>query len=301
MSYLHHIFMKERENFNRLTEEHLQKHPLPKDVTCVPDIPYLKDGNPAQCLDVYRCYPRFDDLKLPAIINIHGGGMIMGNKEFNRCFCGYLSRMGYVVFSLEYRLVPEVTVFEQLQDIADAMKFLEKIMSEYHADPEQVYLVGDSAGAWLSVYTVAMQKNPHIAQIAGVNPSFLNTCALSLISGMFYTTRRDSIGMFLPKYLYGSDYRHIEFTPYINPEHFEIAQSLPPCQLITSKNDKWRSYSLDYAATLKQNGINCVLEDYDGGQELSHAFSVFHPELEKSQDVIRSITDFLLINDKPNT
>ncbi|MBQ9718396.1 MAG: alpha/beta hydrolase, partial [Clostridia bacterium] len=262
MSYLHHIFMKERENFNRLTEEHLQKHPLPKDVTCVPDIPYLKDGNPVHCLDVYRCYPRFDDLKLPAIINIHGGGMIMGNKEFNRCFCGYLSRMGYVVFSLEYRLVPEVTVFEQLQDIADAMKFLEKIMSEYHADPEQVYLVGDSAGAFLALYTAAIQRNPMLAKASGVRPSYLEIQSMALISGMFYTTKKDSIGLFLPKALYGKNYKKHSFYPYLDPSVPAVGLSLPPCLLITSKMDRLYSYTRDLSQALQRCGTPCTLKNY---------------------------------------
>ena len=31
---------------------------------------------------------------LPVIINVHGGGLLLGNKEFNKYFCALLSNEG---------------------------------------------------------------------------------------------------------------------------------------------------------------------------------------------------------------
>lgn len=90
----------------------------------------------------------------------------MGNKEFNRIFCAELCKMGYVVFSIEYRLVPEVQVFDQFADVTAAMNFIEHSVMLFGEDPNHVYMVGDSAGAYLIAYTVAMQKSDALATAA---------------------------------------------------------------------------------------------------------------------------------------
>ena len=46
--------------------------------------------------------------------------------------------------------------------------------------------------------------------------------SLGLISDMFYTRRFDQIGLFLPKTLYGRNYKKTPFLPFTNPEHPEI-------------------------------------------------------------------------------
>ena len=49
-----------------------------------------------------------------------------------------------------------------------------------------------------------------------------------LISGMFYTTKFDKIGLFLPKYLYGKQYKKAPFAAYVNPENPELLYALAP-------------------------------------------------------------------------
>ena len=53
------------------------------------DIPYIADGRKEHLMDVYRPQGKENET-LPVIINIHGGGLLIGNKEFNRYFCARL-------------------------------------------------------------------------------------------------------------------------------------------------------------------------------------------------------------------
>ena len=46
------------------------------------DIPYINDGETEHLLDVY--FPENTKENLPAIIDIHGGGWMYGNKELNK-------------------------------------------------------------------------------------------------------------------------------------------------------------------------------------------------------------------------
>lgn len=288
--FLNSVFQKKRLEFDKLTQEQNSKFTFPDDVSELVDINYCDDGLKAHTMNVYR--PAFSQRTLPVIINVHGGGLVMGNKEFNRIFCAELCKMGYVVFSIEYRLVPEVKVFNQFADVTAAMDFIEHSVMLFGGDPHHVYMVGDSAGAYLITYAIAMQESPVLAATAKIHPSSLRIRALGLISGMFYTNRFDEIGIFLPKSLYGRKYKKSPFSIFINPEHPAITSSLPPCLLVTSHNDNLRQYTLDFASALKRNGAKYELLDFPPDDRLVHAFSVFDPTLTESQKVIHSLDDF---------
>lgn len=77
-------------------------------------------------------------------------------------------------------------------------------------------MTGTSAGASLCVYLAAMLKSPELAKAFQVVPNDLKIRALGLASGMYYTTKPDSIGIFLPSYIYGKHWKKSSFYPYIN-------------------------------------------------------------------------------------
>ena len=278
---------KKRREFDTLSTGKTIPGALQDNVTEFRDVPYIQDGDRAHMLDIYS--PICHAEQVSVIVNIHGGGLIMGNKEFNRHFCLSLCNHGFLVFSIEYRLCPETTVFGQLQDIAAAMNYIDKMIPKFKGKPGLVHMVGDSAGAFLALYTAAIQRNPMLARTAGVRPSYLEIQSMALISGMFYTTRKDSIGLFLPKALYGEGYKKHPFYPFLDPSVPAVGLSLPPCMLITSKKDKLYGYTKDLAAALQRCGTPCKLKNYGDDPHLYHAFCVFEPELPESRMVIHDI------------
>ena len=278
---------KKRREFDTLSTGKTIPGALLDNVTEFRDVPYIQDGDRAHMLDIYS--PICHAEQVSVIVNIHGGGLIMGNKEFNRHFCLSLCNHGFLVFSIEYRLCPETTVFGQLQDIAAAMNYIDKMIPKFKGKPGIVHMVGDSAGAFLALYTAAIQRNPMLARTAGVRPSYLEIQSMALISGMFYTTRKDSIGLFLPKALYGDGYKKDPFYPFLDPSVPAVGLSLPPCMLITSKKDKLYGYTKDLAAALQRCGTPCKLKNYGDDPHLYHAFCVFEPELPESRMVIHDI------------
>ncbi len=73
---------------------------LPPGITWDFDVPYIKDGDPAQRLDVY--YPETKTQQpQPLIVHIHGGGWMGGNKF--PCDVRMMTAHGYTVASIEYR------------------------------------------------------------------------------------------------------------------------------------------------------------------------------------------------------
>lgn len=291
MGILTKVFYKQREDFARQQKEQEERFSFPEEVEEITDIAYIEDGKKEHLLNVYRPKARGQE-KLPVIVNVHGGGMVIGTKEFNRYYCAELVKFGYLVFSVEYPLIPDCMIYDQFEAVSRAMDMIQTLIEPYHGDAEKIYAVADSGGACLLTYVTAMQRCSGLAKAAGVTPSDLPVKALGLISGMFYTTKFDNIGLFLPRYLYGKGERRKAFKPYINPEGPEIIKALPPCYLVTSKEDMLEHYTLQFARALKENGMRFQLKDFRKDKKLIHAFSVFDPYLKESRETMNQMVRF---------
>ena len=290
-SFIKNMFYKQRQEFQDSIPDRDAKFTFPSDVEEIRNIPYAEDSDPAHRMDIYRANA-FASKELPVILNIHGGGLILGCKEYNRYFCAQLSKLGYLVFSIEYRLVPDCLFFDQCEDVFTAMRYIRRKLPEYLGRKDQVYAVGDSGGAVLLTYCAAMQNSPKLSGTAGVHPASLRLKALGLISGMYYTTRFDKIGLFLPSYLYGRHYKRSAFAPYVNPEHQEIMTALPPCFLTTSAGDYLRNYTLDFEKALSRYQVSHHLLDFSDGKDLPHAFSVVDPFLKESEQLLTAMSGY---------
>ena len=227
--------------------------------------------------------------ELPVIVNIHGGGLIGGSKNISAGFCRQLAKRGYLVFSLEYRLIPEVRVYEQFDDVCAGMDCLGRKLVEFDVDFTRIYMVAESAGAYLATYVAAMKRSQALQNAIGYKPTNMVFRAMGLISGMFYTTRKDMLGLFLSRSIYGKDARSIAMAEYTNPEHPEIIYRIPPCYLITSKADMLERYTLDFAGELGNKGVKHYLRHMGSDPKLLHAFPVLDPSLPESERIIDEI------------
>lgn len=282
----------------RALEEWLSRHdranPFPTGIELIENMDYYGDGNHCHRMDLYRPENRTEPL--PVLINIHGGGFLLGKKEVNRLFCAQMSGLGFLVFCLEYPLVPNVDIFRIFQDLTVGINDASTIAEQYGGDPDRLCLCGDSAGAYLCTYLAAMQNNLSMAQAAGAEQVKPKIKALGLISGMFYTHRCDLIGVFLPDSVYGKGWRKHAFFPYINPENPALAGNLPPCFLVTAKGDFLRQYSRRFVKALQRNETKTRLLDMDVGKKLPHAFAAVLPETAEAQIANREMAAFLLMH-----
>ena len=255
-----------------------QEHPLPGDVTMTPDVPC----GAGQQMDVFR--PKDAEGVLPVLVDLHGGGFLLGKKEVNRLFCADMAKRGFLVFCPEYPLAPEADLFAILRSLTASLDNIAGKLPEYGGDGERFFLCGDSAGAWLCVYLAALRNSPALREAAGVAGSRLPIRAIGLQSGMFYTTKRDKIGLFLPPSIYGKDWKSHPFRPYMDPEDPEILRALPPCFLTTSAGDFLRGYSRQFAAALKRAGADHAFQGFLT-KSLPHAFAAMLPEREECRQV----------------
>ncbi len=100
-------------------------------------------------LDVYR--PRADGERRPAILQIHGGAWVIGDKrEQGIPLLKYLASRGWVGFNANYRLSPGATFPDHLVDIKAALVWIRAHAEEYGVDPDFVVVTGGSAGGHLT-------------------------------------------------------------------------------------------------------------------------------------------------------
>ena len=255
------------------------------------NIPYTNHSGKELLMDIFEPIVE-KGTELPVIVNIHGGGLIGGSKNLSVGFCRQLAKRGYLVFSLEYRLIPEVRVYEQFDDVCAGMDCIGRKLVEFDVDFTRIYMVAESAGAYLATYVAAMKHSEALQNAIGYKPTKMVFKAMGLISGMFYTTRNDMLGRFLSGSIYGKDARSKEMAEYTNPEHPEIINNIPPCYLITSKADMLERYTLDFAGELGNKGIEHYLRHMGSDPKLLHAFPVLNPALPESERVIDEIVDW---------
>lgn len=119
--------------------------------------------------DVYL--PKSHTLKnqYAAILYLHGGGMVVGNRTMmpEMETAGFLEQ-GWIVVSSDYRLIPETKYPEACQDAFDAYDWMRTEGSaRYGINENKIAIIGSSAGA-------------RLALLAGYKMKRLPCCILSL-------------------------------------------------------------------------------------------------------------------------
>jgi acetyl esterase/lipase len=100
-------------------------------------------------------YESSEEKACPAVIWIHGGALIMGNRgQADRGLLKKLLKAGFTVVSIDYRLAPETKLPAILEDVEDAHKWVQDKGPElYHIDPQKIAVIGGSAGGYLTLAT----------------------------------------------------------------------------------------------------------------------------------------------------
>lgn len=108
-------------------------------------------------LDFYE--PSGDTLSArPLVITVFGGAFVTGNREWCDmvAYCTRLAKHGYAAASIDYRLLPILSVnatslvrtaYMASQDVSSAVRFFKAHCDEYRIDTNNIFLLGNSAGS----------------------------------------------------------------------------------------------------------------------------------------------------------
>ena len=129
------------------------------DVVRTANVPY-GDAGERNLLDVYR--HRSASANRPVFIHLHGGSFMSGRKNSQSLPLLYgLASKDWVCISANYRIGREVKFPEHLIDAKKVIAWVREHAEEYGADPDAIFLAGNSAGAHLAAMAGLTQNDLH--------------------------------------------------------------------------------------------------------------------------------------------
>ena len=235
-------------------------------------------------------------VKRPAVLQIHGGGWILGDKrEQGLPLLRHLAGEGWVGFNANYRLSPGATFPDHLVDIKRAIEWIRAHADDYDVDPDFIAVTGGSAGGHLAALTALTGNDPAFQR--GFEDADTSIQAAVPFYGVYDFTNRngyypdDIVPKFMGPWIIKADIDE-------EPEKFAAASPLdqitpeaPPFLVIHGDNDTLapvegaRDFVEELRATSKAPALYLELK---GAQ---HAFEIF-PSIRANQ-VVRAVTRFL--------
>ena len=245
--------------------------PLPEGVQQVCNLSYGDHGKWNR-MDIY--YPKGAE-RCPIIVSVHGGGFVYGTKEIYKRYCMDLARRGFTVVNMNYRLAPKWKFPTPLEDIHTLMRWLSRHAKQYHGDNQNIFMVGDSAGAQLASQYAAILTNPAYMEKFGMKP---------LLPGIGIRALGLNCGLYDMKTVAGEHRQGLELE-YLGKELPNddprldvlgaITENYPPAHITTACHDFLRPMAQPMCDFLREKGVDSQLEVY-GTEEDKSVGHVFH-------------------------
>lgn len=255
----------------------------PEDIVRTDNIIYGENSK-WQLLDLYR--PKAaENRALPVIVSIHGGAWVYGDKERYQYYCMNLAQKGFAVVNFTYRLAPEYKYPAPLEDTNSVFSWVMKNAEKYGMDTDQIFAVGDSAGAHiLSLYAAICLNSVYADEYEFDVPEGLQLRAIALNCGMYdmkgkvesqeFDLTQSLMKEFLPKQGTEEELEKISVVHYMTREY-------PPVYLMTAVADFLRGQAFLLEKRLTEYGIPHIFRIYgDKEKKLAH---VFHLDI-RSED-----------------
>ena len=205
---------------------------------------------------------------VPGILDIHGGGFVVGDIEMEHGqaarLCGGL---GAVVVAVDYRLAPEHPFPAGLEDCYATLTWIAKEAGNLGVDPQRIAVYGQSAGGGLAAALALLARDrggPALCfQFLGI-PELddrLETPSMQQFTDTPMWHRPNAIKSW--QYYLGEDHRG-ETSPYAAPARATDLSGLPPAYISAMEFDPLRDEGILYALRLLQAGVPVELHTFPG-------------------------------------
>jgi acetyl esterase/lipase len=215
-------------------------------VRVVRDVVYLPDANYADNKDKLDLYLPEGRTNVPVIVSYYGGALMAGDKN-QQAFIGQrFAAAGFATAVVNYRLSPGVTHPAHVQDAAASFAWVKRNIAKYGGNPDQVFVIGHSAGAYL-------------VALLGTDERYVAAHRLSLrdIRGVvpvsaFYWVERTGVAPDRDKSVWGTD-KNVWIDA--SPAHHLTKDAPPMLVLYADGDDEWRrQQNVEMAQVLKGAG-----------------------------------------------
>ncbi|MEG2203608.1 MAG: alpha/beta hydrolase [Oscillospiraceae bacterium] len=234
----------------------------------------------------------------PVLLFFHGGGWVTGNIDSYNGVCAWLSRAtGCLVASVDYRLAPEHPFPAGLLDCYEVARELFAKSSLLCVKPEEIALIGDSAGGNLAAAVSLMARDTGDFQPRRQILIYPSTWWDHSDSSPFESIRTNGAGYLLTTKrvqdymaLYQSCPADAQ-NPYLAPLLAESLAGQPDTLLITAQYDPLRDEGEAYGERLMREGNFVELHRIP---DALHGFFSLPPRFSQVSRCHRIINEFLL-------
>ena len=259
------------------------------------DLPYLDDDDARHTLDVIR---PAGEARLPVIVEIHGGGYIACEKDINRLHSRAFAQGGFCVVNADYTLHPEGSFAQNMQELADVLRWIEREAGTHGMDASRVCMSGDSAGGHLVLLFAMLQGSETLRERFGVSLGNIRLRAVAATCPGFRlryeaghpngAVLRQMVDMAFPEGV--SD----EELDALNVLDMIPVSDYPPIIVTTTPADALLyEEDLRLERALAARGRPYAFYSWPARQnELRHVFNVLFPEWEESRAANDAILDY---------
>ena len=136
----------------------------PPGVTIQHDVSFLSPDREEK-LDLYQPANHTAEERLPAVVIIHGGGWVKGDKNREREYVTgtSLALAGYIAISINYETRLGQRWPNNLYDCKNAVRWLRKNADDLGVDPDNIGVIGGSAGGHLALMVAYTGDDPTLS------------------------------------------------------------------------------------------------------------------------------------------
>ncbi len=227
------------------------------------------EGDPDVLVRVYRPREAVAGAVVPGILQIHGGGFIVGSIETENLGAAMLAaEVGAVVVSVEYRLAPEHTYPAAVHDCYAALRWLGAEAGALGVDPGRLAVLGASAGGGLAAATALLARDlggPSLCfqmlHIPELDDRLETPSMRAFVDSPVWN--RPLAAQSWQAYL-GELSGRDDVPVYAAPARATDLRGLPPAYVSTAENDPLRDEGLLYGMRLLQAGVSAELHQFPG-------------------------------------
>lgn len=241
------------------------------------------------------------DTAAPLVIYFHGGGWVSGDLELvDRPLRRLARESGAQIVSVAYRTAPETPFPGPVEDAYAAVVAITAKADEFGADPQRVFVAGDSSGGNLAAVTALMARDRNGPPLAG---QILLYPVTAPAEGTTFASYRDNAEGYLLTAAAMRFYWEHYLTdpadaknPYAAPLLSDDLTALPPALILTAEFDPLRDEGEAYATRLADAGVDVTGRRLDG---TIHAFFWLPGVLDAFDTAVQEITHFLTVGRGP--
>ncbi len=214
--------------------------------------------------------PDADVRSCPAVLQIHGGGFIIGRPEMSDERNAMLvQKLRCVIVSVDYRLAPEAPYPAAVEDCHAALVWLHKQAAALRVDTKRIGIMGESAGGGHAAALALMARDRGAVPLAFqwltypmLDDRTGSTATPHPYAGEFlWPAEANRIGW---RALLGREPGGPPPGPYAVPARAEDLSRLPPALIQTGSLDLFVEEDIEYARRLMHAGVAVELHVYPG-------------------------------------